>query len=212
MTTKTSLEIECRANRPEDKLFLALCCGHKKITTKQIETDNQTLSLKWADIQIMGPAAACLYLEAIIPTPSLFPNGNMGMPLALLHWWQSMIKLPAGNEAVLIANSLLISRQMKDGRPFLQGPSPGLADISAASWCIPHQHLFENDTSLSLWIERMQTLTSGRPPQSPVKLTPLTDIRKNAQHQGLLYFTVEGDITTITSPLDDTPGPMLSSS
>lgn len=208
MTTETTLEIEYQANSPEDKSFLALCCGHKKITAKHTETGNQTLSLKWADIQIIGPAAVCLYLEAIIPAPSLFPNGNIGMPMALIHWWQSMKKIPPSNEAALIANSLLISRQMEDERPFLQGPSPGLADICAASWCIAHKHLLLNDNILLPWIDRVQAFSTRQSGQIPIGLAMPEGISKNAQHQGLLDFTFEEGITTITSPLDEMHGSM----
>ncbi len=203
MTIENIPGVESRTRTPEGKLFLALCCSQKQLAAKPVESDEQNLTLQWHGNRVVGAAAICLYLEASIPDPGLFPNGNIGMPVALLHWWQSMKQIPTENQAALLANGTLISRQMQDGRPFLQGPSAGLADICAASWCIPHRRLFPADTILLPWIDRMQAIATSEPIHPASRLAAPEDIGNNAQYQGLLEFTVEDNIAIITSPLDD---------
>lgn len=207
MTTENTFIIECRANAQVDQLFLALCCKHKNLAAKSFETDDQNPSLKWANNHIIGAAAVCLFLEASIAEPSLFPNGNIGMPVALLHWRQSVATIPARNITAILANGLLISRQLEDGRPFLQGPLPGLTDICAASWSIPHKHLFGNDHILMRWIERMQTIAAPQPEQLTPNLTREEELSHSGQYMGLLNFHLSGNTTTITSPLDSTHRP-----
>lgn len=212
MTPENNSEIAYQANKPEDHLFLALCCGHKKLAAKPHETHGHDLSLDWSGNQVTGAAAICLFLEASIPEPSLFPNGNIGMPVALLHWRQSMKKIPAENHAALIANGQLISRQMNDGRPFLQGPAPSLADICAASWCIPHRNLFLNDKTLISWADRMQAIATNEPKHTVNSIASLEGVRGNIQYKGLLEFNVVDGITIITSPLDGVLGSNAASS
>ena len=203
MTPQNTLTVECHTNRQEDQLFLELCCSHKKLAAKPVKNDEQTFSLQWPGNRVIGAAAICLYLEASIPEPSLFPNGNIGMPVALLHWRQSMMAIPTTNETALTANGLLISRQMEDGRPFLQGPSPGLADICAASWCIPHRNLFTDHETLLPWIERMQALTNRQSGQTAINLATADALHENVTYRGLLECTIVDGVTTVTSPLDD---------
>lgn len=119
-----------------------------------------------ADVYVDSQLIA-VELEDRFPEPSLFPNGNRGMPLALNAW--SMAFFEAGlhmaihelsgqwddafrkdREALfskldfagirahfadacvrLRAHAALIENQLADGRAFLQGDRPGLADIQA---------------------------------------------------------------------------------
>lgn len=103
-----------------------------------------------------GWVAALDLLEKVKPEPSLFPNGNFGMPIALSFWSEHAAKQIAGgdNPAPFVE---LISRQIADGRSFLQGDAPGLADIESyiAISGADDEHL----PSLVLaWRRRMETL------------------------------------------------------
>lgn len=212
MTTGTKFKIECRAKTPEDKVFLALCCSHKNLAVNVVKTEETSPSIKWPGSQVVGAAAICLLLEAAVPEPSLFPNGNIGMPVALLHWLQSMKKATAQNEETLKANAFLIARQLEDGRPFLQGSSPGLADICAASWLLPHQTMSTRNQTLVSWARRMnRTLT----PAKDVMLRKLfisETMLSGKQYQGLINSTTRGDFTIFTSPLDSIKVPEKPSS
>ena len=68
-------------------------------------------------------------LEELFPEPTLVPNGNRGMPLAL-SWWSDDLSEQATAEQVA-AHAALIGRQLADRRDFLQGPTAGLADAQA---------------------------------------------------------------------------------
>ena len=68
-------------------------------------------------------------IEALCPDPTLFPNGNRGMPLAL-SWWSDDFGGTTSPEQIS-AHAALIARQLADGRSFLQGSTPGLADVQA---------------------------------------------------------------------------------
>lgn len=217
MTAKKNLEIECqeiecRATKPEDKIFLALCCSHKNLTAKPVEDHGDGPSLTWSGNHVVGAAAICLVLEAAIPEPSLFPNGNIGMPIALLHWMQSMKNTTARNTEYLTANSHLISRQLGDGRPFLQGSSLGLADICAASWCLLCKNLFAGDQTLAAWISRMEKAVIPFKNNAENQLVTPENLQRDKQYQGFMNFTFQDGVTIITSPLDGTLMPSAASS
>lgn len=144
---------------PEDKWLLTLACGVKSLAWQQTNSTNGP-SLTHGNITVAGPAACILFLDTLIPSPSLFPNGNVGMPLALLHWARVMAAVESKDETRLLANAELVSRQMHDGRDFLQGDKPGLADIVSASWLLPHQDIVAQDSLLTPWLNRMQTLAA----------------------------------------------------
>ena len=57
--------------------------------------------------------AAIEALEDLFPEPTLFPNGNRGMPLAL-SWWSNDLAEQASAEQVA-AHAALIARQLADG-------------------------------------------------------------------------------------------------
>lgn len=111
--------------------------------------------------------AAIEALEELFPKPTLFPNGNRGMPLAL-SWWSDDLSEQATVEQVA-AHATLITRQLADGRDFLQGPTPGLADVQAyaglsVAWrnLEPSALLAEKDQPVKGWFERMTLLGDGR--------------------------------------------------
>lgn len=77
---------------------------------------------------IKGFIAILDFIEGINDENSIFPNGNKGMPIALKYWSEAF--LGDGMSGVNINTHLsLISRQLDDGRDFLQGSKAGLADI-----------------------------------------------------------------------------------
>lgn len=53
-------------------------------------------------------------IEELYPKPTLFPNGNRGMPLAL-SWWSDEVSAQASAEQVA-AHAALIARQLADGK------------------------------------------------------------------------------------------------
>lgn len=70
-------------------------------------------------------------LETLIPEPTIFPNGNRGMPLALLWWSNAFADTDKADQ--WHAHVALIDRQLADGRNFLQGAKAGLADVYASA-------------------------------------------------------------------------------
>ena len=111
--------------------------------------------------------AAIEALEELFPEPTLFPNGNRGMPLAL-SWWSDDLSEQATVEQVA-AHVTLITRQLADGRDFLQGPAPGLADAQAyAGLSVAWRNLepsalpAEKGQPVKGWFERVTSLGEGR--------------------------------------------------
>ena len=106
-----------------------------------------------------GWVAALDLLEKIAPEPSLFPNGNCGMPIALSFWSDH-----AATKTSLTGNfspyAELISRQIADGRPYLQGDAPGLADIESyiAVMAAPEEDL---PALVASWRKRMTVLKNS---------------------------------------------------
>lgn len=105
-------------------------------------------------------------LEELFPEPTLFPNGNRGMPLAL-SWWSDDLSEQATAEQVA-AHAALIARQLADGRDFLQGPAPGLADAQAyaglsVAWrnLEPSAFQAEKDQLVKAWFDRVMLLGEG---------------------------------------------------
>lgn len=125
------------AQNDADYLFLAALCGLKGLAFERGERSKANPSgLKWGKSAMVGLEAAALGLDALKPEPGLFPNGNAGMPIALMHWRATM--LACINPEKIAANLLLIDRQLNDGRVFLQGPKAGFADLCSFSWAAPH--------------------------------------------------------------------------
>ena len=87
--------------------------------------------LQWGRAVLAGPVLAAIAVEAAQPEPTLFPNGNRGLPLTLLLWSGAAAARAAGDPAARAAHAALIARQMDDGRAFMQGGQIGLADIAA---------------------------------------------------------------------------------
>ncbi len=107
-------------------------------------------------------------LEQYVAQPSLFPNGNRGMPIALKYWSDQFLAdgMTADYDADIMRGHLsLIARQMEDGRDFLQGHEPGLADIlSFAPIAILKKlgrdvmALLGDGSLLENWYQRMQRI------------------------------------------------------
>lgn len=118
-------------------------------------------------------------LDERFPWPTIFPNGNRGMPLALSTWSRRFAALGSAigrgraEEATLrlelAANMDLIERQMSDGRDFLQGAEAGLADFQAfgpmASLLARHgliaKAALKEFPSLPGWFKRLEALGEG---------------------------------------------------
>ncbi|RMB07974.1 hypothetical protein [Eilatimonas milleporae] len=175
-------------------------------------------------LTILGEDALLTFLEEKTPTPTLFPNGNRGMPMALTAWRDRMTERPADTpEGIMRAHGGLVARQMRDGRAFLQGDELGLADIVSFSWMDQPawRTLWLQEPVLGPWSARMREATESlrrslAPPLSwsrpvtdedpaPVRLTALN----GATVDGRLiktddaFFWVETDAygMLIASPL-----------
>lgn len=110
--------------------------------------------------------AAIEALENLFPEPTLFPNGNRGMPLAL-SWWSDDLSEQASAEQVA-AHAALIARQLADRRDFLQGPAPGLADAQAYAGLSAAMRNLEGsafqagkDQLVKAWFDRVSVLGEG---------------------------------------------------
>lgn len=114
--------------------------------------------IKTDTIAILGEPACITVLEDTIAEPSLFPNGNRGMPMALAHWRDTISTM--SDSRSLKAHAALVLRQIDDGRPYLQGNQPSLADIHSAAWIL--ETALESDPSsavmLTSWCKRMRDL------------------------------------------------------
>lgn len=186
----------------EDRLIIALACAIKFINIEVAAADEGPFPrLNWADTQVTGAAAVLLALEAGVPTPSLFPNGNIGMPLALLHWRAHMASIAPSSAGILQANAELVARQMADGRPYLQGNAPGLADICAGSWIMPKQNTLSSNKVLDAWLKRLTTLAESGP-ESPIECLADRSNLLTLEKQGLLELNERDGILFVTSPLD----------
>jgi len=125
-----------------------------------------------------GSLLATLALEKLFPEPSLFPNGNRGMPLALAWWSEAVFSAGCeqGDNTALRRHCALFGRQLADGRAFLQGQSPGLADVHAfAPLCALQQlgHALNSvtqDAVLGPWFKRVGQI--GASPPSQVAIAP----------------------------------------
>lgn len=145
----------------------------------------------------LGNDLAFAALERALPKPSLFPNGNQGMPRALGVWAERQLTFAAEfvassvdlecspdvpslgqlmddkPDALARAQSLgqiqaglgLVADQIADGRSFLQGPDPGLADLQAAlapAFAIRmtghSDEIFEGFDTCRAWEERLKRL------------------------------------------------------
>ena len=138
-----------------------------------------------ADIYIDSQLIA-VELERRFPDPSFFPNGNVGMPLALDAWgevffqaglivavalsydqWPDDFKADrqvvfpktdfeamkadlSHAAAQLRAHAGFVNAQLADGRAFLQGAAPGMADIQAFSvpWFL---RAYAPDLTAKIW-------------------------------------------------------------
>lgn len=150
--------IQVAASNEFDWLFLELCCAVKGFATER--TAGHRPSMQLANGRVVGLAASAIALEALAPTPSLFPNGNIGMPLALIEWSKTKSDLSGGATAHLTANVDLIDRQLADGRSFLQGEQPGLADVCSAAWVMPRRQTLQVPATTLSWLDRMLALCS----------------------------------------------------
>lgn len=194
ITLKTSTE--------EDQLLLTFACGLKHIPVSHEEGAAPGKPvLAWKGGQADGAAAALLVTEASVPNPSLFPNGNIGMPLALLHWRSTMMNTDPVETDIILSNAELVARQMADGRDFLQGREPGLADICSASWLIPRRDVLPSGHPLVSWLDRMNRLEQPEITNLS-RIGPARRDLDDLQQQGLLMVTNAHSKILITSPLD----------
>lgn len=183
---------------PGEKWLLSLALGIKQQLHSVEKSDRA--ELRFDNGQVEGLSACILAIEALKPEPSLFPNGNIGMPVALIHWFQSLTAQTSASSANILANAELIMRQMHDGRPFLQGKLPGLADIVSAAWLIPQREHLPADHSALPWIERMERLANSLHHSEGLSLD--VEAFKELQGDGLLKVQMTDTTVIVTSPLD----------
>ncbi len=129
-----------------------------------------------------GWVAALDLLEKARPEPSLFPNGNCGMPIALSFWSDhAAIKISENRNFSPYAE--LISRQIADGRRFLQGDAPGLADIESLI-AVSGAAKEDLPALVSSWRKRMTGLKNS------VSSHPMETRKAEQQLQDLKHMTV----------------------
>lgn len=171
MTDVEPLLISREGCRVAERISLALAVKGLSFRTSSLtnlninETTHSKLIGLGFPLLLIGKEGACGWVAALDlmekakPEPSLFPNGNRGMPIALSFWSDHAATKTSenGNFSPYVE---LISRQIADGRRFLQGDAPGLADIesyiavsSAAKEDLP--------ALVSGWRERMSALKSS---------------------------------------------------
>lgn len=181
--------------------LVALTGGYRGTPVMQIGAD------VFIDSQCIAEA-----LEMRFPEPSLFPNGNRGMPLALVFWGDAFFEaglhmaihelsdkwddaFRADRQGVfsemdfedvkknfpdacarLRAHASLVEAQLYDGRAFLQGDKPGMADIQAFSvpWftlaMMPvTKELLKPFPNLLAWGERIAELGEGKRSESDIE-------------------------------------------
>lgn len=118
-----------------------------------------------------GSMIATLALEQLLPEHSLFPNGNNGMPLALVWWSDAFYNDISSSKGpnLLCQHCTLIARQLSDGRDYLQGAEPGLADVhSFAPLKAIQADGYSIDEALKAfpilqeWFQRVDALQSNR--------------------------------------------------
>lgn len=183
---------------PEEKWLLKLTLGLKGISSSAWRQAKET-SISLPGCQVRGATACLLVLECLAPNPSLFPNGNMGMPVALLHWQRSMAQVSMSAMDCILANAELIGRQLHDGRAFLQGDQPGLADIASASWLLSKNKQLSEGHKLAPWLKRMAEIGDAGGSKQPSVET--LDFQPLVQ-QGLLQTELKDNIQFVSSPLD----------
>lgn len=136
------------------------------------ELGNNLPIMQYGPCFFEGSMISTLALEQLQPDPSLFPNGNCGMPLALAWWSDSFYRAMCKNydTSLLSKNCTLISRQIADGRDYLQGEKPGLADVhSFAPLKALHEEgrdisaVMNAEPTLNQWYKNMDTLKSNDP-------------------------------------------------
>lgn len=200
--------ISLKASTEIDACFVDTCCSIKGLAVScessatpgtAIATTMPVMSYK--NIQVRGLASIILAIEAMKPQPSLFPNGNIGMPLGLLHWRNKMLA-EKHNPKHIQANAQLIERQLSDSRLYLQGALPGLADAIAMSWLLPLKAKVKTDAVLSNWLARMERIMTKLPPSTAEKIS-LNDWVSRLKLEPLLKInSSEDNKHTVTCMLD----------
>lgn len=152
----------------------------------------------------LGEAAIILALEEDIPGNSFFPNGNRGMPIALAAWRDKVAqKLKNASSDFIVAQAGLVARQMHDGRSFLQGEAPSLADIVSAAWMLQPEAkaVLEKSGMLLGWTARMDQLltTKPNPASNSVCLEEL--VSENKVHNKILMTGAGAQLDSIEGTL-----------
>lgn len=121
-----------------------------------------TACLQYGRHVYVGSALGVLALDALHPEPDLFPNGNRGMPLALDIWSDVAASRGIASATAFAAHAALVARQLEDGRNWLQGVRPGLADIEAWSFLAVGRAAGRRlPESLAAWYARVGGLGTG---------------------------------------------------
>lgn len=194
--------LKSQTDNDVDQRFIALCCAMKALAVARTGSATHSApSLQTVGLTVQGHAAIVLTLEAILPEPSLFPNANIGMPLALIRWTERMAQIPVAETDMLAANADLIARQLHDGRAFLQGAAPGLADICSASWLEPRRAILPLPASLNDWLARLDAVVAA-PAKHAHAITHDAAAEAQLANAALLTVTTDKNTVLITSPLD----------
>ncbi len=143
---------------------LKLMLGVKQVKWHRCDGQSANLAsglvVQAEGLSILGEPACTILLEQHIPSPSLFPNGNKGMPMALSAWRDTIGHTVKDDAYGLKAHAALVMRQIEDGRPYLQGNDISLADIQAAAWILSGniQNIVSDVAGISEWCARLAPL------------------------------------------------------
>lgn len=132
--------------------------------------------LDYDNVFILGETAVMIAVDRLWSPFSLFPNGNRGMPIGILHWRDAARDAArTGALQSVIAHAGLVKRQMHDGRRYLQGDDPSLADVHAAAWMLEPdaRRVITEPENLIDWRDRMQAFVGAG--KSPTE-APLSDL------------------------------------
>ena len=168
MTEGKPLLISGQSCRMAERISLALAIKGLSFRTAEASALKEEYSAlsrcidQWFPLLLTGkdgPAGwvtALDLLEKTNPEPSLFPNSNRGMPIALSFWSEHAASGPhhagLGNP-----HADLVARQLTDGRAFLQGDAPGLADIESYI-AVRHTSKDNHPPLVSSWMKKMTGL------------------------------------------------------
>ncbi len=186
-----------RSDTPGRAVRLAMGIKGQRVAVDQSLCRNLpgSAALALGDVAVVGETAVLIAVDRLWSPFSLFPNGNRGMPIGLVHWRDAAYAaVKTGATDSVLAHAQLVARQLHDGRTFLQGDAPSLADVHAAAWMLDPaaQRILGKDHRLGEWCARMRGILDGGTDVSPCDPGILAGADKEAVPVSLEPFAPAG--------------------